>query len=240
MPAGVLQEISQLPKCLACHGWPVRTPQVDRLVEALLLIEVPPHHEVQVPVNQDRLHLFTDGACSSPDDPVLRLAAWAVTASSGLGDYASVLLHAGHVPGVIQSAFRAELWAVWSAIHYVVTKGVCATIWCDNEAIVTSLRRMLGSSSPRKLRRNHRDLWSMISRLITRLTPGQLQLCQVVAHGDLEKATSALEHWCFFHNGIVDRSAVKANALRSPLFMQRWQEAADAVAHHRVVSQHVL
>ena len=69
----------------------------------------PPKHETQ--------HVFTDGACTVPAHPALRLAAWGVISATS-GDVVAV----GHLNGVTQSIDRAELTALlvatrWTTLH---------------------------------------------------------------------------------------------------------------------------
>lgn len=82
VPHDLLQKIHQLPRCLTCHGWPVRPPELDSLEQALLLIPPP---EGKPPVNfhgEGRAQYFTDGSCSSPKnlycDWQLGLSRWSL------------------------------------------------------------------------------------------------------------------------------------------------------------------
>lgn len=49
--------------------------------------------------------------------PVLRLAGWAITVVEGqIGSLENRVLQIGHVPGILQTPARSELWA-WSCSH---------------------------------------------------------------------------------------------------------------------------
>jgi len=76
--------------------------------------------------------LFTDGACLLPHEPPLRLAAWAVTI--GRLDWNTLdhhVLAAGPLPGLHQTAFRAELYAAAVALEWASTQACEMRIWSD-------------------------------------------------------------------------------------------------------------
>ena len=78
IPAGV-GSLELLHECTRERGWAIISPQqirwMKRLLEPVTFEYCAPHSEPGVPLN-----LFTDGSAQSPQDPVLRYAAWAVTA----------------------------------------------------------------------------------------------------------------------------------------------------------------
>lgn len=124
VPADVLEQIPTLPKCLTCHGWPIRASHMDEWLQMLELIPAPDVGQVQVGREGTRIHLFIDGSCAQTDEPSLRLASWAVTQAAEIPALQNDLLMAGPVPGMIQSAYRAELWALLCAVRLAIQAGL--------------------------------------------------------------------------------------------------------------------
>eukprot|EP00438_Fugacium_kawagutii_P021867 Skav233036 [mRNA] locus=scaffold909:1064996:1071975:+ [translate_table: standard] len=237
---GTRDQIGALPRCWSCHGWPVIPEAVQTLQQALL--DVPPPqlcNELPIPMH-GRVHLFTDGSCVNSDDVVLRLGSWAVTQALGdIGGLEHQVIAAGHLQGLLQTAYRGELVAVYQALCAVCKAGVVATLWCDNAAVVRGVRRLLGRPRQLKLPRNHSDLWVSIQDTIARLHPKQVQICKVISHGSPSQATNDLERWAFYHNGLVDHAAVHINSIRSPRFNEVWSRAASQVRAQRKLAKDV-
>ena len=106
-----------LPPCQSMHGWCMQPRELDVLQQELLGIPCL-LCDFQVPHSaEDQIDLFTDGSCLLPREHHLRLAAWAVTVAAPVGEPA-VILAAGPVPGLVQTAYRGELSAVLSALKY--------------------------------------------------------------------------------------------------------------------------
>ena len=114
-PPAQLEVLPTLPPCLRDHGWPILLPEWEVYAGFLLRddgfskmspIDPPTHGFLK------RLELFLDGTCAYPRETRLRYAAWAVTMVLGpAGSLDNQLLLGGHVSGLCQSAFRAELTA---------------------------------------------------------------------------------------------------------------------------------
>ena len=88
-------------------------------------------------------NIFTDGACTRPVAPELAVAAWGVVnASSGL------IVATGHLPGVYQSAPRAELFGLLSAVSWVRVSSANGVIWCDSLGSAEGLHLLLQGDEP--------------------------------------------------------------------------------------------
>lgn len=72
------------------------------------------------------------------------------------------------------------------------------------------------------------------------LAPNQVSINHVVSHGSLAQAQNSVDHWAFFHDGLVDRAAVAANDHRSEGFWVRWRAGELAVARFRALYSHVF
>ena len=134
-----LAALSSLPACLVDHGWPVVLPEWEVVVGWYLrddgLCRMSPV-EPSVRSQPQLLELFVDGTGAYPGDVKLRFAAWAVTAApGGIGSKDNQLLMGGHVVGLSQTPFRAELTAVLHASLWAVKHNRPIRIWCDCQGV---------------------------------------------------------------------------------------------------------
>eukprot|EP00438_Fugacium_kawagutii_P006882 Skav204951 [mRNA] locus=scaffold3104:98266:103272:- [translate_table: standard] len=223
--------LEQSPRCTLCHGWPVEDQSVGDLRRELC--QMPEPQLGQRLVSKDLpevFNLFVDGACTQEPSPSLRLASWAVTwADPDVASLDHSVIGVGHVPGLLQTSFRGELWAVLMAIQAVQQAGVDALVWCDNDAVVRGLGRLLRTRRKPKPSKPHFDLWSRVWSLVILLRPGQLRVQKVLSHGDLASTASLVEQWAFWHNGLADKAAAGANVRRPDDFMRVWQAAKSSV-----------
>jgi hypothetical protein len=121
LTAEQLAVVGSLPSCLVDHGWPVVLPEWEIFVGLLLRADGFPRVSPVVPpvASEVSVDLFTDGSGAYPRKPKLRFAAWAMTmVPGGIGTLDNRLILAGHVNGIIQTPYRAELTAVLAAITW--------------------------------------------------------------------------------------------------------------------------
>ena len=166
-------------------------------------------------------HVFVDGSCWQPGVQQLRLAAWAmlIAVPGFFGD--PLPLADGLVPGLLQSAFRAELCVMISAMLFCVRVQRKVWIWSDCLGVVRRVRRFLeGSWVPGESTR-HSDLWKImlphketLSRLVC--------VCKVTSHLEPELEASIGDEWCAFYNNLVDKAASNAQHSRGEAFWQTW------------------
>eukprot|EP00438_Fugacium_kawagutii_P036516 Skav217607 [mRNA] locus=scaffold2172:203589:220867:+ [translate_table: standard] len=122
LPSEVRELLPQLPRCLTCHGWPILPPEVTALRK--LLCSLPDASLLPAPkLDPDTArNLFIDGSCLHGGDPVLRLASWAITwASADVFELRSELLACGVVPGLLQTSYRSEVYALWKLRLFTTT-----------------------------------------------------------------------------------------------------------------------
>ena len=101
---------------------------------------------------------------------------------------ATVILIAGVLPGPLQSAFRAELYAVYQAISWAVCYGCKNRLWTDCQGVVTKLQGLLAGTWKPQTNSNHFEqgsgfLTSLLSSHWRRVLPPKLRrinqlLCQ--------------------------------------------------------------
>ena len=155
---GMLKLIPQLPEFLTCYGWSLKPHTLFSWYRILSHIDVPVDVVLQ-PMCQDT-HFFTDGSCMNQAFPQVRLATWAVVVTSS-NSVCSQLVSSGPLPGILQSSYRAEIFAVWRALVAARNQTGRVFIWTDCNAVVLRLRRLLTGRSPR-INGAHFDLWTLI------------------------------------------------------------------------------
>jgi len=163
-----LAVVASLPPCLRDHGWPVVLPEWEVYIRQLLRDDGLCRMSPTVPPapSGDVLELFLDGTGACPEEPKLRFAAWAVTlATGGVGTLDNMILMGGHVTGMCQTPFRAELMAAYYAIRWAVQRQQQVRLWIDCQGVVKGLRRVL-QRLPLKRNRPHSDLWAGIVALL--------------------------------------------------------------------------
>ena len=106
--------VSQAPESLTCYGWSLRPVTAQRWYAMLGAIPEPMPLLLK-PCSGD-LHLFTDGSCLNQHGVSCRIASWAVGRAETDG-FRGEILDKGPLPGLLQSAYRAEVFAVLRALQ---------------------------------------------------------------------------------------------------------------------------
>lgn len=222
--------LPKLPKCMTCHGWP--TLPAAWVTYQKLLAELPQRFfKVELPCipQSTVVDLFVDGACACPTQARLRFASWAVTVAV---PWVSLLEHrviaSGHLPGCLQSSYRAELVAIIQALKVAKPTEHKVRIWGDNKAVVKMVRRCLaGYVDHHKF--SHSDLiWELVQVVDDDLRQ-RVQVLKVTSHCQQRLATNSLEEWAFWHNQLVDEAACAANYRRDQHFWTTWFEASESL-----------
>eukprot|EP00438_Fugacium_kawagutii_P018942 Skav232069 [mRNA] locus=scaffold1176:158618:172159:- [translate_table: standard] len=206
-----------LPEVLTAYGW--------SLLPANLhwwwgyLCEVPQfdiRNAVLLPRGAN-LRIFTDGSCFHQQDPQIRYAAWAVVAFVG----SPTVIAKGPLPGLIQTSFRAELYAVVMSVEIANVSDASIHLVCDNEAVVKGFRRLCRGGLVRPNMPNS-DLWGRLARA---LNPARHSIEHIRSHQDPGSDPRA-DAWL---NGFADRTAVRANLDRPDDVQLRHAQHVDDV-----------
>jgi len=233
--------IPSLPKCLSCHGWAVLLPEWEVFARWLVrdhgLSCMSPVNHCQSALPH-KVDVFVDGTAAKPREPRLRYAAWAVTLAEA-GSLTNTLLLGGHVQGLCQTPFRAELTAVFWALHWARQMNKQVRIWTDCLGVLRGLQRIL-RGQPVRINRAHSDLWLKIQSLFEDWTVEAVQVIKVVSHCDISKAESPVEEWAFWHNELTDRAASQINETREKAFWDIWEGLAVALEKHRQLHRAIL
>ena len=174
-----------LPKSLPHHLLPSRNPHVPRLQELLQSLADRTSHFLSQPSDAD-VQQFTDGACEKHGHTTLALAAWGLV----LGDTGQVV-SSGHLPGVLQTAPRAEL----SLLLFGQTPRMWFQgCWSVRQDMVISPMRIMTSGYPSR-------------RFSKQLLDELVKVFHVQSHLSLELTRSPFEDWVATHNGHADQVA---------------------------------
>ena len=227
VPADILKLISSLPESLTCYGWAVRPwtqLQWWTLLSGLVCCDPVPCAPGERVVN-----FFTDGSCHYQHLPAQRFAAWSVIFAGDSGDGRDSYVHdCGPLPGLFQSAFRAEVFAILRAVQAARVHSRRLMIWTDCASAIAGLRKILDGECPAP-NGPHSDLWQKIFHAVSDLPPGSVQVTKVQAHVGTE-GSSPFEDWCLLHNHWADRTAVRANFNRPESFWKVFHAHVHACA----------
>ena len=218
--------LAQMPPCVTDHAWVLQPASFDHLAKNLLAIP-------ELSINDFRLEccsgpvidLFTDGTCSDPTNHVLRLASWAITvAQPSVHMLANELVACGHIRGLQQTSFRAELTAIAAALQIADALNSQVRIWSDCQSAVNVTRRFQRGLARVRPNGSHADLWMAVQQLLQRCGT-RVVLMQVYSHNDSSTGRDSVEQWAYWHNNLTDVAAGNFNRKRTSEFWQIWQTA---------------
>lgn len=228
-----------LPDALALRSWALESPTtwIWRQKLASLSASVPP---MALDFVGDRWNcVFTDGSCLWQSCPSVRVAAWsAVLAApfSGHWNFAGHgVLCSGVLPGIVQTAFRSELYAVGVVLHHASVGGFRVKIFSDCLGVVNKFNLLTRGKVRLKKNTSNADLWSWVLQSVDRLSLEKIQIVKTPAHRLLASATTKYEAWQFWHNSTADLAARFANLDRGLDFWNFWRSHAEAVTAAEVL-----
>ena len=211
-------EWDRLPVSFTHHLLLARNPHAATL--ARLLHELPDEtarfHACPSP--GDVQHVFTDGACEQFGHSSLALAAWGVT----LGD-SGLVISGSALPGIVQSAPRAQLTAMISAAKWVGHYRCRTVVWADAKNVVDGVSAIQAGVFP-AFEENH-DLWQTLQSLLDALPSEDFRVFHVPSHLSMELTAGPFEDWIARWNGHVDTVAGYVNGQRSAEFKSVHQAA---------------
>ena len=230
-------DLAFLPECQLLHAWAMRPGKQFELWRVLCLLpsSIRPF-ELHAP--RRAYDLFTDGTCLLPSQPQVRLAAWAVTLARE-DSMPPFVLNSGLLPGLIQTSFRAEIFAVLAAVRFCRLVGAPVRIWCDCLGVVRRVRKLLRGSNSFAANIKNGDLWSCLREETSGLE-NLLDIQKVPAHEELQDDDDAVTEWLLTNNADVDAAARAANLARGEAFWELWEEVRKDLAYQTFVGRAVL
>ena len=237
-----LASVPSLPLCLSCHAWAILPGSWISFLRLLAGLSNPFTPVVSCPLlSRTVVNLFVDGTCTTPSDPKLRLAAWAVTVAGDVDQAMNhEILRGGPLQGIIQTAFRAELQAVLEACKVALQLRARVRIWSDCLGVVRGVQKRLRGAVVTKPNAPNADLWFQLDALLQQLDVTRVQIVKVVSHGDRDRARDVGEDWAFWHNSLVDAAADKFNLERGTAFWAFYAEVEQKVLRHRKLHSDIL
>ena len=223
--------IVELPEAHTCCGWAMQPTTLLEWNSYFAQLQIP-DAGCFTALRDGVVHIFTDGSCHNQHDQGCRFAGWAVILASpdSVHDYTGAeILDRGPLPGLLQSAVRAEIFAVARALQMVEMHEGEVMLWSDCDAVVKKLRRLLAGHTV-AINSTHADLWASIARSLRR-RQARTGITKVAAHQDPLAAQTALEEWCFRYNHLADKHAVQACMERSEEFWELYARHCGAMAY---------
>ena len=245
LPSDVLQLAPTLPDVLRLHGWTLHSAVVHRWRSALLALPSGVGAPWCPVPDRSVFDFFTDGSCLFPEHVDYRVASWSVCLAGppclDPKPSETSLFLAGVVPGLLQTAYRAELFALAALLQACVDRVPHGLIrvWSDCLSVVRRMQRLLAGTWTCKPTVAHSDLWMWIVNSVAHLGVDRLRIFKVKAHVDLTRTGDDLELWLATNNWCADEAAKLANIQRDSGFWQLWQEHAQSCAANEWVASHV-
>ena len=222
-----------LPPALSLRGWAIFPPTWPAWIRLLVSLPATPPSPVVAFRLDGWNDVFTDGSCLHQACPLYRCAAWAVTlAPPFTADWTpggAAVVGASYLPGLCQTAYRAELFAVAYTLHWAAAQGAQVRIWSDCLGVVNKFALLVWGHKRLNPTRSNADLWVWIMQSVERLGKQNVAIMKVPAHRDLRSLTTRFEIWKGVHNAFADRAARLANQARPTWFWKFWEQHVQAV-----------
>ena len=230
LPVDFLAAVPSLPAVVVEHGWTWRPCLADAWLRYLDTLPSDVDFQPCGPLPAV-LDVFTDGSCLFPTNPLLRVASWAVVLGSpfqldfAMSDFKAL---AGQpLPGIIQTAYRAELYAILTALRFAHKHQRGIRIWTDCQSAIAAFATHVRDALPVRANSHHCDLLSAIQQLASTIGPGCVEVLKVPAHVSRSCYDNDLERWLISGNESADRLAKSANAARPAADWSLWSAYSE-------------
>lgn len=233
LPADFVAAVPSLPAVVVEHGWNWRPCLATAWLQYLDSID----HSVDFQQHGGLpavLDVFTDGSCLFPTCPSLRVAAWSVVLGRPFRldftsmDFASL---AGQpLPGLIQTAYRAELYAIMVALRFAVRTSRGIRIWTDCQSALDAFATHVRDGVAVRANSKHCDLLIAIQRLSMEVGRGCVEVLKVPAHMPQDAFDNDVERWLVCGNDVADHVAKAANTGRTAEVWSLWSAYSEQLA----------
>ena len=238
VPVYVRDLLPDLPSWACDRGWSLAPSVLGAWRQYLVNI---PFHVDFAPICRsfgDTLDLFTDGSCLWGSEPDFRLASWSVCCGFFDGSLSTSpfqVVSSGALSGLVQTAYRAELFAVYAALCYADSLNLACRIWSDCLGVVVRLRMLMTGGKQLMANSQHTDLWNLIMDLVQKLGSDRVTIAKVTAHVTPTECDDVIETWLATGNQAADTAAKAANQDRPQQVWRLWQEVMTQTLQLRVV-----
>lgn len=228
LPTEFFRDIGNLPECFVQHAWCVKSPVERSFLQLLAALPDLSRDFFPVSLPEGPLHFFTDGSCIMPANSTLRVSTWGVVvANLSMDDRGEFIpVSQGPVPGLHQTIYRGEVWAVISACRFALQKQTVFWLWCDNQQLVGFVKDIRNGSSPPAITDKDHDLLGILFDLVTQADRLHLfqDIVKVRSHQDERVYSNAIEQWAIRGNDSADNTAAQARQGFSHHFVSVWME----------------
>ena len=170
------------------HAWGQLAPSLPLLRGQLAALCDEPHSALDL----GGMDLFTDGSCLQPQQPCLRLASWAIVSDTPVGTPSVVA--SGPLPGMFQSTFRAELFAVRTLLRIARACTSPFRVWTDCLGVVRKVRTLRSAVRPPAAMAPNADLWLDVWEALQDLDV-TFDINHLPSHEDLAAHSDAVDKW---------------------------------------------
>ena len=238
----------QLPEVLSLRGWALKPPSWLKWMKYLNDLD---RSLPGAMVDLGRwvsttgwVDIFTDGSCAAQNEPMLRFASWSAIVASpfqpGWTFTSGGTLAASVLPGLVQTAYRAELFALAFALHQAALAQVSVRLRSDCLGVISRFHLLTRGRRRNKVNTVNADLWEWVLASVSSLGSARIQVLKVAAHRKLANARSQRECWSIWNNDAADLAAKAANLGRPPSFWGLWQSMTTELQESRALHQEVV
>lgn len=240
--ADVLPLLDTLPEALTLRGWALLPPSWSEWCTTLSNLPT------TIPQQQCRFadgwnDVFTDGSCLFQSDAQVRVASWGAILALPCDQHweggVKGVLAADVLPGLIQTAFRAELFALAVVLHFAAEAQAQVRVWTDCLGVVHRMELLLSGTLRIRPSSKNGDLWQWVERSATKLGKSKIQIRKTEAHQRLCDAKTREQYWRFWNNSAVDTLACAANKARPASFWELWERLSTECRAARKLHQQV-
>ena len=242
IPGEFFTKLDELPECSLQHGWMCHPASLHPFRQALVNLPDLTYSfcgGADIPT-QGPLHLFTDGSCIHPAEPMKRLASWGFCAADLRSD-GFVPIAQGPVWGLFQSVLRGEYIACISAYQFALSRHQCFWVWTDSQLVFDFLEAVKHGSNFNDPMIPDHDLKRRLGFLHKEaIRKGLLvRIIKVRSHMNISLFSNKVEQWAFRGNDTADLCASRGLDILPSEFWDVWQQLGREIDDISTVRKHL-
>ena len=228
------------PAAVSLRGWSLRPATWFEWTSALVNLPQVVQPPWGVLSSQGWNDVFSDGSCIDQAHPELRIASWGAILAAPFGPGwvfdPAIPLGSGVLPGLCQTAFRGELYALAVVLHWASLCRASVRVWIDCLGVINKFAHLTSGKARLSPNCPNADLWKWVLTSVDMLGLERVQLHKVKAHTALDQSRTGEEEWKTWYNRAADRVATQANRTRPASFWDLRQRHFDAVQRAQMIS----
>lgn len=242
LPAKFFGFLEHVPECTLQHGWMCHPPSLHAFRETIA--NLPDLTYVfcgaSLVSSQGPLHLFTDGSCAFPAEPLRRMASWGFCAAD-LTDGGFTPVAHGPVWGLFQTVLRGEYTACISAYQFALLRNQVFWIWTDSQLVYDFLSEVDHGANFDNIMAPDHDLKSRLGKLHLEAIHRNLlvKVVKVRSHMNVSLFSDKVEQWAFRGNDQADACAARGLDLLTSDFRALWNRLGDELERITFIRTHL-